>query len=100
MILDLDEHLDLVEREAKAVLGAAEASDLLVMLRRRPLLAFQKQLLLRINGQLNRLAMTDLSKDGALIEAARVQGTIQGLRSFFEIAAELLSEAEPEGGIL
>jgi len=44
--------------------------------------------------------MTDLSKEGALLEAARIQGVIQGLRSFFEIAAELLSEAEPEGGIL
>lgn len=98
MILDLDEHLDLVDKQS-ASLGAAEADDLLVILRRRPVLVLQKQILLRINGQLNRLAATDLSKEGALLEAARTQGVIQGLRHFFDIAAELLSEAEPEGGI-
>ena len=93
-VLNIDEHLTFIEREAKEVLTVSEASTLEIDLKRAPWTVVQKHILQVINGKLQFLTTLDLSEPNAMLKAARIQGEISGLRTFFDIAADLLSMSQ------
>lgn len=93
-VLNLDAHLAFIERDTREELTVAEASTLEIDLKRTPWVVVQKHILQVINGKLQFLSTLDLSKENAMLTAARLQGEIAGLRTFFDIAADLLSKSQ------
>lgn len=91
---DLGQHLDLISRESRERLSISEHDQFVNQLRSGPLVLFQAEILRAINGKLNQLAIMDLGKPDALAKASFLQGHIMGLRSVFELAKDLLENAE------
>lgn len=96
MSFNADELLAEIEKREPKPLTVEEADALTRGLFSPAFLRLQKEIILTINGALNRLATIDLTKDGAMLDVARVQGTITGLRAFFDLATDLLNAAEPD----
>lgn len=94
MSLSIEQLLAAIDKETKRRLHPSEAADLELALSRRPMTVLGAIINEQINGQLNRLATIRLGEEGAMLEASRVQGVIQGLRQFFEIAVELVGDTE------
>lgn len=93
---DLDAHLNLVDACPIEPLNESQRDDLAAMLARPALLRVQKELLLLINGEMNQMAYTDLSKEQALLAIARMQGKIAGIRTFFDVLADVYNAAIQE----
>lgn len=98
-VLNIDEHLSFIDREAKEILTVSEATTLEVDLKKAPWTVVQKHILQVINGKLQFLTTLDLSEPNAMLRASRLQGEISGLRTFFDIAADLLSKSQEKEGI-
>lgn len=89
----LDAHLDVVEATKPEALLESSRDELLLLLNRPALLRVQKELLLLINGEMNQLTYTDLTKEQALLAIARTQGKIAGIRAFFDVVSDLYNAA-------
>lgn len=96
MSFSVDELMAEIEKFHTNALTVEQADMLTKSLFSPAFLRLQKEIILTINGAMNRLSTIDLTKDQALLDVAKLQGTITGLRAFFDLATELLNAAEPD----
>ena len=88
---DLDVLMDKVAGEVREKLPEGEIIALLTEAYSPHWLVVQSILNKEINGKLNALTKEDVSKEGAMLRIAKLQGEIEGIRRFWYVFEEVVT---------